>query len=160
MTKIEGEVLSFSFPVCLLLPLSGGSSHDVTMFSAHTWCFHYIHMHLKTMHISYIILFLIYITGCIYWFIFSATCFFFPLICLSSIYFNYWICLFVWVYLPSPSLGIFRLFSDLRYYRYCWNEIHDHGSLCSVGKASRELLGNRACPLSTRYWAICSSWQL
>lgn len=130
------KVKSFPFPfqcVCFFLSLEAVLMMLLCIQSI-LLCFHDIHMHLKPMRTSYIVLFLIYVTGFIYWFFF-CNLLFFPLICLSSIHFNYWMYFFVWMYLPSPSLGIFRLFSNLRYYRYCWNEIHDHDSLCSVGKA-------------------------
>lgn len=118
--RLKVKFLPFSLQcVCFFLSLDVTMillcSHDVTMYLFHIFMLSlYTYASETSAYFLYCSVFNLYNWLHILIFFFSATCFF-SLIFLSSIHFNYWIYLFVWMYLPSPFLGTFRLFSNLRF---------------------------------------------
>lgn len=123
-------------------------------------CFHDIHIHLKPMHASYIVLFLIYITRFIYWFFPPATCFFsHSYVWAQSILTIEYTYLFECIYHIHP-LGYLDSFQIFVITSTPGMKFMIMTPYIQWERPSRELLGYRACPLGTRYWAICSSWQL
>lgn len=121
MMEIKVEAPSFPFPVRMLLPPSGGSSHDVTVSSPRFYAsFVYMCVCLKLMcSCCIILLFNLHNWLHMLMFFFFATCFF-SLIFLSCIHFN--CCIYLLICLnvsqciyPSSLPWTFRIFSNLHY---------------------------------------------
>lgn len=158
--KIEGEVLSFPFPVRMLLPLSGGSSHDVTMYSVHTFMLSW-YTYASETNAYFLYCSVFNLRNWLHILIFfSATCFFFhSYVWALSILTIECTSLFECIY-HLPPLGYLDYFQIFVITGTAGMKFMIMTPYVPWERPSRELLGNRACPLGTRYWAICSSWQL